>query len=138
MIVKHTTAEGRTVTAEVVEGTVRDNLRRAEIMRAEVEAMKAEAEETGEVQSMVITNLLRLNAYPSCMACTRSFTDSDKPDLDFEQFTFEDYLDIPDQFLTKWTTKVFELNPGWSESNLGPRVRPSNVEETTKSTSTSD
>ncbi len=128
MNVKHTTVDGRKVEARVVEGTVRDNLRRAQIMRAELEQTREE-----QVEVMVIQNLLRINTFPSCVAATAELKDSDHPDLSINDLTFDMFLDLPDQFLTKWTAQVFEYNPGWSDDNVGPQVRPSR----TKSSSTS-
>lgn len=131
MNVKHVTAEGREVSALVTEATVRDGLRRADIMRLEVQAMRT-AEE-GEARFMVIENLLRLNAYPSCIAATAEFSDSKRKDLDVGSMTFEDFLDVPEQFLTKWTEKVFELNPAWKEDAVGPWARPPIKTERSKS-----
>lgn len=133
MNVSHTTAEGRKVTARVVEGTVRDSLDRARIMRAELKQMQEAKDDDGDVKFMVIENLLRLNAFPSCKAATAEYHDSDRADLSIEDMEFDDFLGIPDQFLAKWTAKVFELNPGWSEDNVGPRVRPPSKTEQSKS-----
>lgn len=129
MSVTHTTAEGRKVSVDVFEGTLRDNLNRTKVMRVELLVMKDDNEEV-----MVLENLLRLNTYPACIAGSRNYQDSEYPDRVVEGMTFDQFLDIPDQFLTKWADATFTLNPGWSSESLVPQLTLPNPTVPPKST----
>ena len=129
--ISHTTAEGRTVTAIVREALVRDRLRRARLAQQSIKAVVLDEDD-------VVGGLLRLNSYPSCVGCTVELRDSDNPDRAIDDLSFDDFLDLPDEFLIKWTAEAFKLNPGWKDLDTGPRATPSSKQGKHKSSSIVD
>lgn len=135
MIVNHTTADGRKLSVEVREATVRDMLLRTTHMQSGV--VDAQAAEDAD-QPELFRGLMRLNTFPSCVSCSTSFQDSEDPEMTLDAVTFEVFLGVPQQFMTKWVEKAYELNPSWSPEAVVPQVRPSDEPEKNKSDLTND
>jgi hypothetical protein len=58
--------------------------------------------------------------------------DSENVDLQLDTMTFDDFLNLPDQFVAKWLAAVFELNSTWKDTDLVPPMRPSRKPGKTK------
>ena len=127
--VSHTTAEDRTVSVDVREATVRDRMRRAALTQTVV--LSGEIGKQPSV-SNIVEDLLHFNAFPSCVACSQDMADSENVDLQLDTMTFDDFLNLPDQFVAKWLAAVFELNSTWKDTDLVPPMRPSRKPGKTK------
>lgn len=115
--VEHTTADGRQLCVTVFEASVRHNLIRTRRMR---DCIRDRTDKQD-----VLEDLIRFNTYPACIAASKDYSDSGSPEHTVEEMTYEQFLDIPDMFMTKWAEAVFKLNPGWSAAGLVPQETPS-------------
>lgn len=135
--VSHRTPDGRHLKVTVREATVGDGLRRANFMRAGVKAIAEERTDEAAMIDYILSDLLRLNTYPACMACSSDFSDDRHPDWELP-LTFEQFLEVPGPFLKAWSIQVFEYNPDWKDDNVFPQVTPPPQRGKKRSSSTSD
>lgn len=131
--VSHETADGRTVSVVVREGTLRDKLKRASM----IQGLTKEGQREGEEWSGIVADIVMLDMYPSCIASSAEYKDSQYPGRTVESMSFDEFMDIPGQLLEKWAEAVFELNPDWKVANLVPQLMPLS-EDKLKQNSTND
>ena len=124
ILVKHETAEGRKCSVEVSEGTLAAKLQRGKHIQQIVRAQRAAGEDT---PTDVFSSLVELHTYPSCVACSQNLTDTEDEFVRVDDLSFEQFTKMPDQFVEKWATAAFELNPGWQEDTVFPLMRPSSL-----------
>ena len=126
MIVTHTTAEGRKTSVNVHEATIGDKLHRGTMMQDSIKQYAGS-------QSNVLEGVVRYHVFPTCAACSTDLTDSELGDISPDSMTFEQFAQLPEQFVEKWVKAAFDLNPGWRDAEVLPRMRPSAKHESTKS-----
>lgn len=125
ILVKYETHGGRVCQVEVCEGTLGDKLRRGRMMQDIIRERQAQE---GEVD--VISALVELHTFPSCVSCAHNLEDSERPKLALRGMTFEQFCGFPGEFIEQWIVAVFEVNPGWRTDEgfpqMGPSIEPEN------------
>ena len=94
-----------TAEVEVIQATVLDGMRRMSMQMEAREANKAESD-----QDRII---LRVLVYPDLIAAagSGSITVDNEP-LPWPP-SFDDFIGLPEAFVSQWDRAVYELNPHW-------------------------
>lgn len=112
------TLDGVEITLTIVRATARMGVARYLLINKGVEANKNETDEA--------LKTLRLMIYPDCIIATESAEGMEFPP------TFEQFVELPEDFINKWTETVYSINPQWlpsipavANSPLLPDSKPS-------------
>jgi hypothetical protein len=93
--------EGINVTLTVRLASTRDRIRRNAIFNALPDLAPDEGFES---------YVYRTHMYANCLACTEIVSTGEREITDL---TPEEFLDLPDELVARWTDAVFEENPHW-------------------------
>jgi hypothetical protein len=62
-------------------------------------------------------NIMRIVFYPDAIAATVEFHGFVKP-------TFEEFMQLPGDFVDRWVSAVWDLIPAWRDQSMKPADRP--------------
>lgn len=108
------TLDDRVVTLTIVRATTRIGVARY--------LLAGEGNRVNETETDEALKILRLIIYPNCISCTTSVEGMDWP------ITFDQFVDLPEDFVDKWLEAVYTMNPHWQ----GPEVAEKNAPSSSK------
>jgi len=103
----------------VRQATYGDAIRRSAIIASVVNAMDGKEDEPGAGLTLVIAM-----DYAACVSATES---AEGLDLEALRQNLEVFLNLPDEFVSKWKEAVYELNPHWDPKVIFASLSPPSV-----------